>query len=303
MKLPQITLEQWYALVAVADLGTVAAAAEALNKSQSTVSYALSRLNKALPSPAFEAQGRGLKLTALGELLLKRARRLINDAEDTERLAAQFITAGSLELVVAVDAVFPYSLLLATLSRFAKQYPNLRVKLLETSLSGTDEALLERKADVALLARVPPGFTYTRITDMQFVAVAAREHPLAQLDRQIEDDDLRRHRQFVLRDSGVKRNQDAGWLGADVRWTVSHFDTSVRCVLQGLGYAWLPYDRVCELLEQGRLVRLDLVEGAVRDIPLYFVARQGDVPQQLVQSLRDLLKQQNQDLQLSGRHW
>ncbi len=58
-----------------------------------------------------------------------------------------------------------------------------------------------------------------------------------------------------------------------------------------------------ELLEQGRLVRLDLVEGAVRDIPLYFVARQGDVPQQLVQSLRDLLKQQNQDLQLSGRHW
>ena len=41
---PRITLEQWRCLVAVVDEGGYAQAAEALNKSQSSVTYAVQKL-------------------------------------------------------------------------------------------------------------------------------------------------------------------------------------------------------------------------------------------------------------------
>ena len=50
MKPPRISLEQWLAFKTVVDCGSYALAAEALNKSQSSVSYAVSRLNDQLPS-------------------------------------------------------------------------------------------------------------------------------------------------------------------------------------------------------------------------------------------------------------
>ena len=45
---PKITLEQWRALLAVVDEGGYAAAAEALDKSQSAISYAIQKLETTL---------------------------------------------------------------------------------------------------------------------------------------------------------------------------------------------------------------------------------------------------------------
>ncbi|HBC18648.1 MAG TPA: LysR family transcriptional regulator, partial [Alcanivorax sp.] len=56
-----------------------------------------------------------------------------------------------------------------------------------------------------------------------FVAVAAADHPLNQADS-LTHEDLRQHRQIVIRDSGSRRI-DSGWLGAEQRWTVSHPST------------------------------------------------------------------------------
>ena len=64
MKSPRISLEQWAAFKAVVDEGSFARAAEALNKSQSSVSYAIAKLNEQLPSPVLELYGRIAVLTA-----------------------------------------------------------------------------------------------------------------------------------------------------------------------------------------------------------------------------------------------
>ena len=54
----RITLEQWRALVAVVDHGSYAKASEALHKSQSSVTYAVQKLESLLGVQAFEIQGR-----------------------------------------------------------------------------------------------------------------------------------------------------------------------------------------------------------------------------------------------------
>ena len=51
---PRITLEQWRCLVAVVDYGGYAQAAEQLNKSQSSVTYAVQKLQWLLKVRGFE---------------------------------------------------------------------------------------------------------------------------------------------------------------------------------------------------------------------------------------------------------
>lgn len=68
-----ITLEQWRALMAIVDFGTYAKAAEALHKSQSSVTYAVQKLESVLGIKAFELQGRKAVLTATGQLPYRRA--------------------------------------------------------------------------------------------------------------------------------------------------------------------------------------------------------------------------------------
>ncbi|EXJ13027.1 helix-turn-helix domain-containing protein [Nitrincola nitratireducens] len=53
-----VTLEQWQTLIAVVDEGGYAQAAEALRKSQSAVSYAISKLESALGVAVFKIDGR-----------------------------------------------------------------------------------------------------------------------------------------------------------------------------------------------------------------------------------------------------
>src|SRR5262245_21769817 len=90
---PHITLEQWRSLVAVVDAGGYAQAAEALHKSQSSVTYAVQKLESVLGVEAFEVRGRKAHLTPTGELLYRRARALLDDAGGLEK-AARTLSAG-----------------------------------------------------------------------------------------------------------------------------------------------------------------------------------------------------------------
>ena len=81
MKAPRVSLDQWRALAAVVDTGSYAKAAELLNKSQSSVTYAVQQLESSLGIKAFEIKGRKAALTPTGELLYRRGRILLEDAD------------------------------------------------------------------------------------------------------------------------------------------------------------------------------------------------------------------------------
>ena len=64
------TLDEWEILQAVVQLGGFAAAAKQLNRSQSTISYAIARLQEQLGIRLFEIKGRRAQLTEVGRVLL-----------------------------------------------------------------------------------------------------------------------------------------------------------------------------------------------------------------------------------------
>ncbi len=273
--MPQVTLEQWQTLIAVVENEGYASAAEAMNKSQSSVSYAIQKLESTLNIRAFKVEGRKAVLTDAGKALYRKARVLVEEARQMESLAEQFAEGWEPEIRIAMDTLFPDWLMMEVIDQFTQQRPLTRIELRETVLSGTDEALLRKEADLVIGGRIPPGFLGDPVLNIEFIAVASPEHPLHKLNRPLDYQDLRLHRQLVVKDSG-SRDMDAGWLGADQRLTVSHLRTSIEAACKGLGYAWYPKLKIQRELDEGQLKPLVLSVGGKRNIQLNMIYAEGN---------------------------
>ena len=171
---------------------------------------------------------------------------------------------------MVVDAAFPRDRLLNIIAELQKTCPTTQIQLSDAVLSGAEQAITEGLADIVVTTRVPPGFLGDRLEEIEFVAVARPDHGLFQLERELTTEDLVRHVQAVIRDSGTLQRDD-GWLGAEHRFTVSSMDSSLATVLAGLAYAWLPLPMVADLLRTGGLRSLPLTSGATRVVSLYIV--------------------------------
>jgi len=209
--------------------------------------------------------------------LLARARILIHDLETVELLAASLKQGWEPELRLVVDAAFPRPRLLDIIAELQKSCPGTQIQLSDAVLSGAEDAIKEGTADVVVTSRIPPGFLGDRLLDVEFVAAARPDHALFALDRALTTDDLVRHVQAVVRDSGSTHPRDEGWLGAEHRFTVSSMESSLATLLAGLAYAWLPEHMLAELLRDGRLRRLPLASGGSRLVSLHIVLVHSDV--------------------------
>lgn len=288
---PKVSLDQWRALLAVIDAGGYAKAAEMLNKSQSAVSYAIQQLETALGVAVFELQGRRAVPTPAGDLLYRRARLLLEQADRLEKAAANLSAKIEPLVRLAVDLIVPPERILCCLETFARDFPDTRVEIFESVLSGTEEALLQRQVDIAIGARVPPGFLGEYLMPVTLRGVSSPEHPLQHLGRTITYEDLRQHRQIIVRDSGLYRRHTEGWQEAEQRWTVSHTKTSLEAVRRGLGYAWIPEGYVLDDLAAGRLSLIDVESGAERVTSTYLTYADKDLAGPATRRLAQILKE------------
>ncbi len=289
MKLPRITLEQWAVFKTVVDEGSFAKAAEELNKSQSSISYIIQNLQQQLPTPVLEIKGRKAELTDAGKTLYRHANNLLDNAANIEQAAAHLALGWETELTIAIDGVMHLEPVLDVIQDFSNQYPQTRIRILETVLSATEEAILEKKADIVLSPKIVPGFLGTPVSTITMMAVAHPAHPIFLIQAPISEAELKQQRQIVIRDSGIKRQQDAGWLGSEQRLTVSHPATSIQAVKAGIGFAFLPQAMIQADLDKGLLKPIELSNQAIRKMPVYLINSKPDTLGPAGQALSKLL--------------
>jgi DNA-binding transcriptional LysR family regulator len=288
---PRISLDQWSALVTVVEAGGYARAAEALNKSQSAVTYAVQKLENLLGVEVFEIQGRKAELTATGRLLYRRAKLLLDEAGGLERAARTLSAGWEAEITLSVEVVFPVWLILHCLERFGADAPHTRIELIESVRRGGPEALLTGRADLAIISPVPPGFLGESLMRLRFIPVAHPDHPLHRLDRPLSLEDLRGHRHLVVRETGSRRDSSPS-MEAPQRWTVSNMSTSIGAACRGYGFAWFPEDKIRAELREGSLKALPMKEGGERYAELYLVLADRDAAGPGVRRLAEIIREE-----------
>jgi DNA-binding transcriptional LysR family regulator len=272
---PRITLEQWRALQAVVEAGGYAQAAEALHKSQSTLTYAVQKIERLLALRIFEIRGRKAVLTEAGQVLYRRARTLLEEAAAVERGAMAMADDWQPELRIAVEIIFPTWLLLDGLAEFARERPETRIEVFETVLTGTSEMIEQGLVDFGIGSE-HAGLEGKPLMEVRFIPVAHPDHPLHHLGHKATARDLRRHRRILIRDTGTQRQREVS--GVELRWTVGNKATSIRAVSMGLGYAWLPEETIREELAGGQLKELQLSDGGPRSAQLFLMHSDPEFP-------------------------
>ena len=129
---------------------------------------------------------------------------------------------------------------------------------------------------LAIAPRVPQGWLGDHLVRLEMCCVAHPEHPLHRLGRPLNENDLRQHRQLVVRESGEQRTFNTGWLGSEQRLTVSTMGTRIQALCEGLGFAWSPLLKITRELEAGLLKPLPMKLGTNRFADLYLVLTDRD---------------------------
>ena len=278
----RITLEQWRMFKAVVEYGGFNQASQGIHKSQSSIHNSVNKIETALGVKLFRIEGRKTLLTEAGELMLRRVNYLLDEAAKVEAIGVNLAEGIETKLRIAVDEVFPQSLLYKVLDSVSSQFPLLRIELMESVLSGANELLEKGDVDIAISPMGINGLFSEELCQVEFVPVVSPEHALFVNQNKnnqsapITFETLKSYRQIVVRDSAIEKSKDVGWLEASQRWTVSHLRTSIDMIKKGFGFAWLPYPLIEEELELGELKPLDLVQSPARQAPLYLLFKDGD---------------------------
>lgn len=269
MALPQTTLEQWFVLQTVIEKGGYAQAADHLHRSQSSVSYALSSLQERLGLPLLEIVGRRAVLTEPGQALLAQARPLIAAFAQLEQRAAGLKGGMRTQLSLIVDSVFPKRQLFSALKIFQQQFPQTQVHLTEILRTESARQLSERAADVYITTLTPESaLSGSWLLDVEFIPVASCDHALLHLPTPLSVSDLARFPLITIADRDTQR-QEKRRLDPAASWTFTTVEAALDAISVGVGYGWMPLDRVKSALDSGALCRLPLAAGTVRQTPLY----------------------------------
>ncbi|MBR0966005.1 LysR family transcriptional regulator [Bradyrhizobium diazoefficiens] len=167
--------------LAVAEHGSMAAAANAIDIAQPTLSQQIRALEESLGSVLFDRTGRGMQLTESGRVLLVHARRLVNQAE-AARVAVMEIEAGVLGAVrVGVIHTYNTAFLPRVLGQFARRFPGVSLLVEEATASEIEKAVMLGHYDIGFA--FSPTLSRDIASDVLFnealVLVTGASNPLA----------------------------------------------------------------------------------------------------------------------------
>ncbi len=126
---------------------------------------------------------------------------------------------------------------------FKEAFPLVQLRLSVEFFQGTAAALQEGWADLALMAATTPqpgDLERLQCGEIELVAVAAPDHPLAQIKRPFAPELLRDHLQLVLSSRAeVQDRRDYGVLAVK-RWRVTDINLRHKLLLAGIGWCSMP---------------------------------------------------------------
>lgn len=253
--------------VAIAECGSFSLAAERLNMSQSAVSQTLRRLEEELKEPLFLRNARQCEITDAGRNLLPQAQSLLQQRQALlpESDLAPEEYQGRVRVGTSTSGT---SFIWARLYQaFGRTYPNIKLDIRTTShTERTVEDIVNGALDIGFLP-IPyphrdPRIQQAVLGNHRTLIVASPAHPLARAGGLTPADIA--GEKFILYERGINFRALSDHFfalhGITPEIVSQSNDTHLIRTLTEIesGVAFLPDWAAVDLLEQGRLVALDI---------------------------------------------
>ncbi|MET3134694.1 DNA-binding transcriptional LysR family regulator [Oxalobacteraceae bacterium GrIS 1.11] len=275
------SFDQLRVFIAVIDAGGFAHAARQLHRTQSVISYTIANLEEQLNVVLLDRSKRKPTLTEAGKALLADAR-AVSLKVDGMRARAKALAGGlEAEVSLAVDVMFPTSVLVAILEAFQLEFPTVALRLRMEALGSVTQLVLDRVCHIGIsgwMFATPDSIERMALGQIRMMPVAAPGHPLALMEGSISTALAREHTQLVLTDrSHLTEGQDFGVLALR-NWRLGDLGSKHALLRAGLGWGNMPEAMVREDLAAGRLVRLAMAGGDVMHYPIHLIHRADELP-------------------------
>lgn len=255
-----LTLDQLRVLVTVSDEGGFSAAGRSLGRVQSAISQAVKTLEEIQGVEMFDRSRQRPTLTPVGRVLVEQARVILANADRFEAIAAGTRQGLEASLTLAIDPLVPTEPLIDSMRAFRDTFPDLPVSFFTEGLGGAERRLRAGSASLAfclLLPSVPDDLMAYPLMDRKLIPVVAADHPLAQLQRPLNQDDLEAHVQLVLSDALDTDGPSYGVISSRV-WRFVDLARRLDFLLAGFGWCKMPPYLVEPHIAAGRLKVLEI---------------------------------------------
>ena len=170
-------------LLAVAEKGSISAAAKHLGVSQPALSRSIRELEKEVGAPLLARQSTGAALTAMGDLFVRRASTAMNELRRAQEEIKQMQGTEHGTVVACMSSMAHLTLLKEALGTFTQRYPNVQLRIIEGVFPMIDARIRSGLVDFyigpAPEAGTAPGLQLETLFATRRVVLARVGHPLA----------------------------------------------------------------------------------------------------------------------------
>ena len=194
---------KYYALIKVAELGSISKAAAALGYSQPGLSHILNSFESKLGVQLFIRNMSGITLTEAGEDVLEYCKKMLAYENKINEIAASRdkLTSGVIRIGAFASALV--SFIPKAIKIFSVEFPNIEIHIEEYQAENMVDDLKTGRIDIAFIAskedysddgKIPVGYSYDTLLSDRICLLLNKDHPLANCDKirfdQLKNSDL-----------------------------------------------------------------------------------------------------------------
>ena len=233
---PKVSLEQWIVFQTVVETGSFAKAAEKLYKSQSAISYNISKLQDLIGMQLFNLNGRRSELSDIGKVILDRSKKIVAQSTQLEEAIHHLKQGVEHELIISIDELFPIELLSVALKLFEQDFPNTHVMVINHRKPVDNDFFATTKAHCAI-SRNKLRSDSLALLELDFHPYAHPEYALHS-NQAISLPCLHHHRQIFH--EGFTTPKIADDIHQCCQWQVDSLNIMIELIANKQGYGWLP---------------------------------------------------------------
>lgn len=293
-----IDLESYRTFYYVATCGSMRKAAEAMSLTPPTVTKTIRALEEQLNCLLFIRTVQGVRLTAAGEALFSHVKSGLMhlDAGEQEINMLNSLNGGTVRVAMSESAAY-YFTMPSVLGKFGERYPKVKLTIKHMPNSEVKSAVLSGDLDFAILGLFGDGeyedFNAYKIYSSKNVAVVGKKYAaLAEKPIRLEElvsyplifthhgYRIRRDYTNLYRRHGLKFSPNV---------ETPTLDLQTKAVELGLGYSFVPYLYVQNMIESGQLFILNIANQEPLIYPVCLLTAKNNPISRAAQALIDIV--------------